>query len=205
MALTSMPSARMFRYEDAFTWATKPSAASNKDRIIRITNIGTNGSFFQSNGTRWFPVFGDVTLACDGVGYTATGTTSETELVSVTIPGGLMSSNGQLEVVSYWSETNNANAKTIRMKIGGFSGTSMNTITSVSFFTMNNLLIIRNDNSTTAQRGMPSSTTGVGTSTTSVSTAAIDTSVDFQLTFTGQVTVITDSVRVVAFHVVYRE
>lgn len=205
MALTSMPSARMFRYEDAFTWATRPSAASNKDRIIRITNIGTNGSFFQSNGTRWVPVFGDVTLLCDGAGYTVTGTTSETELLAVTIPGGLMSANGQIEVVSYWSETNNANAKTIRMKIGGFSGTTINSIGAVSFLTMNDLLIVRNDNSTTAQKGMSSSTSGVGSAGTATVSSAIDTSSDFQLSFTGQLTVGTDSIGLVALHVVYRE
>lgn len=51
MAPTSMPSARMFRYEDAFTWATKPSAASNKDRIIRITDIVISGTLALSTET----------------------------------------------------------------------------------------------------------------------------------------------------------
>jgi hypothetical protein len=37
----------------AFTWATKPAAADYSGRLIRISDVGVNGSLWFSDGTRW--------------------------------------------------------------------------------------------------------------------------------------------------------
>jgi hypothetical protein len=47
-----------------------------------------------------------------------TGTTAETTLASVTIPGGLLGPSGVVRVWSLWSMTNSANSKTMRHRLG---------------------------------------------------------------------------------------
>jgi hypothetical protein len=37
----------------AFNWATKPSPADYSERLIRITDVGVNGSTWYSDGTQW--------------------------------------------------------------------------------------------------------------------------------------------------------
>lgn len=187
MALITMPSARMFRYEDAFTWSNKPSAVNNKDAIIRITNIGTNGSFFQSNGSRWVPIFGDVTLFSDAAGYSVTGTTNETELASITVPGGLMGPNGVIEIYHVCIYTNSANNKNIKIRIGGSSGVALSALTLTTTDNNAKIFWIRNANSTSAQKG-PSSglTSGVGSGTGAGVTSAVDTSASFDIVFSLQ-------------------
>lgn len=205
MALTSMPSARMFRYEDAFTWATKPSAASNKDRIIRITNIGTNGSFFQSNGARWVPLNGSVIVSQSGTNVNLTGTVSETTMATATIPGGLIGSTGVLEILPTFNHPSSANNKTWRIKIGGISGTAYYDNTYTTTRSAMPMLAIRST-STTAQKGASSAVAaGLGTSASAIITSAIDTTVDFTIVVTGQLASSGETMSLKGFSIVYRE
>lgn len=50
---------------------------------------------------------------------TLTGSTAETALATINIPGALLGSNGVLRVTTFWNCNNNANAKTIRVRFGG--------------------------------------------------------------------------------------
>ena len=50
------------------------------------------------------------------------GNTSENILATCTIPAGAMGLNGGLKIFSSWSCTNNANVKTMRVRLGGISG-----------------------------------------------------------------------------------
>lgn len=54
-----------------------------------------------------------------------TGTVAETVLATFNIPGGLLGANGEIELEYDCTETNNANAKTVTVRLGGLTGTSM--------------------------------------------------------------------------------
>ncbi len=67
-----------------------------------------------------------------------TGTTAETVLASFNIPGGILGANGEIEIEGDFTETNNANAKTVQVRLGGLTGTSLlshntNTVAGRSF------------------------------------------------------------------------
>ena len=53
------------------------------------------------------------------VQFALTGTTAETVLASVNIPGGLLGANGEIDVEYQASVTNGANDKTLTLKLGG--------------------------------------------------------------------------------------
>jgi hypothetical protein len=109
---------------------------------------------------------GNVTLSASDVGAVAapyspvffvsntdrtlTGTINETELVSITIPGGTLGPNGVLRITTLWAMTGTANAKTIRIKFGG---TAFHTATTsgVAYSYAQLQTIIRNRNNTAAQ------------------------------------------------------
>lgn len=70
-----------------FTWAAKPSAANNSGKVIRVSDIGPDGSFWTSNGTRWVALNGHALLAHDAVargiapsGTIGTGTSGQLTL-----------------------------------------------------------------------------------------------------------------------------
>jgi hypothetical protein len=62
---------------------------------------------------------GPVILAQSGAASSVTGTTTETTLASVTIPGGMMGANGSVRISAKWSYTNSANAKNLFVKLAG--------------------------------------------------------------------------------------
>ncbi len=98
-----------------YTWANKPSVAP-LGQIICVTDVGENGALFRGNGTGWVRMH-SVRYYDLAATFTLTTTTSETELASITIKGGLMGANGKLKIWPLLSMTNNANGKTIKLKI----------------------------------------------------------------------------------------
>lgn len=189
-----------------YTWSAKPLASRLNGVTIKITDIGTNGSLWISNGTRWTPLNGDVTLACSNASPSLTGTLSETALATYTIPGGLMSATSELEIVTLWTYTNSANTKTLRIRLGGiagaiFYGAAPTTTASCQAFT-----IIRNAASTSSQIGMASgSSSGLGSSTISLSTGSRDITADQDLVFSGQLTNVGESISLIGYSILYRE
>jgi len=128
-------------------------------------------------------------LGAAGVAASHTGDTAETQLASLTLPGGAMGPNGVLRVTTLWSYSNSANSKTLRVRLGGLSGTAFqaNAVTTSNIGVMQRT--IQNRNSQSSQIGFnianAVSYTTVG-SGTSVATGAVDTSVDQSLVITGQ-------------------
>ena len=85
-----------------------------------------------------------------------TGTTTETNLAALRIPGGSIGPNGAVEVKALWNYTNSANTKTIVTRFnptagsvnGGITGGTLPVTTTANAQT---LLIMRNNNATNAQ------------------------------------------------------
>lgn len=164
------------------TWGNKPSIAL-LGQIICITDIGENGSLWRGNGTKWVRLhsikFYDLSAA-----VVLTGTTSTTTLATITIPAGLIGANGKVKFYPLWSNTNNANTKTLRVLLNSWTIV----YTAVSLISVHNsgLLILRNFNSETTQRMSSGMVAGLGSSTGSVAATTIDTTVPVTVSVTGQ-------------------
>lgn len=172
-----------------YTWATKPSVAPN-GQIICITDVGENGSLWRGNGTKWVRLhsikFYDLSAA-----VALTGTTSATTLATITIPAGLIGANGKVKFYPLWSNTNNANTKTLRVVLNG--ATTVYTATSQNSVHNSGLLILRNFNSETIQRMSSGMVAGLGSTTGSIAAPTIDTTVPVTVAVTGQLANGTDT------------
>ena len=171
-----------------YTWANKPSVAP-QGQIICITDIGENGSLWRGNGTGWVRMH-SVRYYDLAATVTLTTTIFETELTSVTIKGGLMGANGKLKIWPLLSMTNNANGKTIKLKIDGnvFYGNTRILEAQIQF-----LSIVRNTNSQSVQKISSGITAGLGVTTGVVTSLTVDTSADFTISITGQLANSTDT------------
>ena len=179
-----------------YTWANKPSVAP-LGQIICITDIGDNGALFRSNGTGWVRMHSVRYYDLAAI-VTLTNTTTETELASITIKGGLMGANGKLKIWPLLSMTNNANGKTIRLKMDGnviYGNTRTNEVQ------LHFLSIVRNTNSQSVQKISSGITAGLGTTTGAVTSLTVDTSADFTISITGQLASSTDTLTLEGFFV----
>ncbi|HET8708123.1 MAG TPA: hypothetical protein VFM46_17590, partial [Pseudomonadales bacterium] len=148
-------------YIATYPWATLPAASSNSGVRVRVSDVGPNGTDWISNGTDWVPVNGFALLARNAVQATVTNTLTETTLATVTIPAGLMGSNGQLRITALWSNNNSGNNKTPRVRFGG---TAFYQQTVTNQLANSTLTIIRNRNATNSQVGGALGQAGLGTS-----------------------------------------
>jgi len=167
-----------------YTWATKPSVAP-LGQIICVTDIGENGILCRGNGAKWIRMH-QINLYNLATPVVLTGTTSETTMLTVSIPASLMNKRGRVNVIALLSLTNNANAKTVRAKIGGQTVVST-TSTNQSVLGFSTWLL--NLNSETSQRS------------NSASAFTIDTTIANDLVITGQLANSADTVTVTAVSV----
>lgn len=63
-----------------------------------------------------------------------TGTVAETVLGTITVPAGLLGTNGQIRIRTVWTYTNSANNKTLRIRYSAIGGTAFyaNTVTTTA-------------------------------------------------------------------------
>lgn len=162
-----------------YTWANKPTAAPS-GQIICITDIGENGILCRGDGAKWIRMH-PVNLYNLATPVVLTGTTAETTMLTTSIPPSLMNKRGRANFIVLLSLTNNANNKTVRIKIGGQS-----VVTTTS--TNQNLLgfsgWLLNLNSETSQRNA------------NAVSFTIDTTIANDLVITGQLANSADTVTV---------
>jgi hypothetical protein len=142
-------------------------------------------------------------VAASGLLRNLTGSVAETALATVRIPQKTMGAAGRLRVNTLWSFTNSSNAKTIRIRFGGMSGTvfhSENPLTSQRAIRI--ITDIENRDAANAQVGKPVDVYGYGPSTNVPVTSAIDTNNnDVDLCFTGQLANSGETISLEAYHV----
>ena len=121
------------------------------------------------------------------VATTAPNDTNENTLYTLNIPGGLMGPNDSLRVSAHWSCTNNANAKTLKVKHG--SNTVLNTPAASGAGAIQNV-------KTTNRNSLSSQICGsIGSGTTgTIATYSLDTSQPQTLTITAQKSTAGDSI-----------
>lgn len=164
-----------------YTWANKPTIAP-LGQIICITDIGDNGSLWRGDGTKWVRLtqirFFDLSSS-----VALTGSTAEVTLTTISIPAALIGAKGKVKLYPLFSATNNANNKTVRVRLGGTTGYSLQTS---GYAQLSSIVIFRNFNSQSVQKIASSTTTGLGNTAGAFTSLFIDTSVATTLEITGQ-------------------
>lgn len=193
-----------------YTWATKPSYAKTGD-LIMITDIGPVDEVFKWNGTRWSPLNGQCLIYSTNASVSVTGTVDQTELGTVTLPGGLVSANGILEISSFWTMTNSANNKIIKIKLGQTTdpvtgGSSFVNRTETTISIHQYLCILRCSNSLNVQKAIsPTISTGLGSTTASNYTNTYDLSTDKKIFLTGQLANTGETITLRGWRFMYKE
>ncbi len=124
-------------------------------------------------------------LAASAVAASHTGATSEAILASVPVPAGAMGPNGALRISTLWSYTNSANAKTMRCRLGGASGSVVFSPIATSTSGLNLQRTLQNRNSQASQICFQQGTVN-SFATGSTVAVAVDTASAQDLVFTGQ-------------------
>lgn len=126
-------------------------------------------------------------LASSAVAVPFTGSTSETAIVTVSVPANSMGLNGRLRVTTLWSYTNSANSKSLRVRFGGIGGTAYFSQPNTTTATQRAQTEIQNRNSASSQVGcVPSAAAQWAASSVAVVTSAVDTTAAVDLVISGQ-------------------
>lgn len=119
-----------------------------------------------------------------------TGTTNETTIATVTIPANALLAGDRLRIQSYWSYTNGANDKVIRVKFGGTTIYAATQTTTAAVRDEREILI-RGASSQLAQAG---TTGGFGAFSSAPSSLSIDGTAAIAITFTGALEVDSENI-----------
>ena len=165
-----------------YTWANKPSVAP-LGQIICVTDVGENGILCRGDGTKWVRMH-QVNFYNLATPVVLKDTTSETTMLTVSIPASLMNKRGRASIIGLLSLTNNANLKTLKVKFGG---QTLATVTSTSQAALGFSSWLLNLNSETSQKN------GNAVSFT------IDTTIANDLVITGQLANAGDTVTLTTF------
>ena len=110
----------------AYTWATKPAAASSTGMLIRITDVGggtTNvggGTHWFSNGTRWKLVnsSGDIDTIDTANAGTANTTPQNLNPNAATVQAGVINANDRIILDLVLSKSGGADTATFAIRLG---------------------------------------------------------------------------------------
>lgn len=177
-----------------YTWATKPSVAPN-GQIICVTDIGENGSLWRGNGINWVKLHA-VKYYNNTTPVSLTGTTAETTMLTIPVKGGLIGANGVLAIQPLWSNTNNANNKTLRIKLGA---TTCYSYGAANLSHQDAYINVRNIGSESSQKTTSGMSGGTGGTVNNYNSTSTDTSVDFNIVVTGQLANSADTMAIQAF------
>lgn len=132
-------------------------------------------------------------IAKSAVAVVHTGTTAQTDIVTIPIPAGAMGPNGKLRVDLLISCNNNANQKMHYLLLGGSTLNASNMASSTGLRTNR---VIANVNSQSSQKTMPAGSGSYGASSAAIQTTAVNTSGTVNLTFTSLLADAADNVTI---------
>lgn len=134
-----------------------------------------------------FPPPGLRILALSGALVALNGSTIETALATYTLPGNTMGPNDALLFLPFWSFTNGADDKTLKVRAGGIGGTAISSNLLTTNQILQTFVLWRAANSMTSQKGFNAgSQSGLGASTGGVTTTTLNMANDQDFVFTGQ-------------------
>jgi len=153
---------------------------TNPNTVVVDNNPGQN-LYIKS----WLkqPVVLSQSAAAASVG----ATTAETTLATITIPASILGLNGSMQVYTTWSCTSSANAKTMRVRFSGGSGTAFQEVPVTTSATLSMVCNISNRNSVSAQVGLtPVDLPFGGASSVALATSSANTNAAQTIVITGQ-------------------
>lgn len=159
------------------------------------------GNYFDRNlnffGNQLPVTSGYLIVGQSAIPASVTGTTSEATLATISIPAGRMGPNGRLRVWALVSATNNANAKTLNIRLDGTLMNAGQSLANAASF--QGMSVISNRGATNSQISNGSLAFS-NTSATNVATA-IDTTQTQSLTITGTLGTSSDTLTLEAWGV----
>ena len=184
------------------TWATL-EAPADYIGLAYVTDVGLSGSLWRSDGATWGLVNGSVVLARGNTDLTVTAaSTAEVDIASFDVPAGLIGTNGMLEVTHFWEATNNANVKTMRVKLGGTAFFANAAALNSSAIFLPPITRIWNRNSQSVQMAFAAANGNTTIATgTAKTTGAVDTSAATTLAISGQKATGSDTLTLLGYSV----
>lgn len=142
-------------------------------------------------------------FAQSGTAASVGAVTTEATLATISFAGGEIGPNGWIQVITHWTVNNNANAKNLRIRVGGSAGTIYYDYNATSVVGNARPTFIINNNSASAQKSsMPTgNTTGFGQYTSAGPTSAVNTASAWDLVITGQKAVSGDTLTLEGYQV----
>lgn len=126
---------------------------------------------------------------------------TEDALATITIPGGTLRANDGVRVTLAWSFTNNANAKTLRVRFSGASGTVYLNAGLTTQTPATATVVFGNSGATNAQAGYSEAVIFGNVATASTSTSAVDTTADTTVVISGQKASAGDALTLISYMV----
>jgi hypothetical protein len=144
-----------------------------------------------------------INVASSAIVIPHTGDAVETTILTVSIPANSMGPNGAVRITWMGSGTSSVNNKIWRVK---WAGVTTQSITQTTNSTSMNVLEITNRNLTNSQVASSVNNSGYGTASTSPITSSVDTTAAVSLTFTVQLSTITETINLERYcvEVIYR-
>lgn len=130
-----------------------------------------------------------------------TGDTTETALATYTLPANTLPSNGALRIITFWSRSGSGGVTTIRVRLGGTSGTQyLDTTISASSAGAQGETIIYANSSVTAQKGLGTASVNPWAGSVNPTiTSAVDTTSNADIVISGQCANAGDSIKLEAY------
>lgn len=133
-------------------------------------------AFSATAGLWWTPSGGKSAVAVTRNSVNGAGDATETAQATIAIPAGAMGANGLLRCTILFSQTNSANGKSWRARLGGIAGTQHYALSAASLAAGQVQFIIRNRNAANSQVSYSSAVAAAfGQTTNAITTGAIDT------------------------------
>lgn len=179
---------------------------ANATGTLAVSHGGTGGT---TQNAAALGLGGCYVLDQSAVGWSVTGTTSETVLKTVTIPANAIGANGFVTEESVWTVTNDANNKTPKVRYGasgsGTGGTALWTAAFTTTQTLHDLRKFANRNATNSQVAFTGNANagngGWGAATVAAVTTSVDTTAASEINFTGTLANTGDTMTLEAYQI----
>jgi hypothetical protein len=134
-------------------------------------------------------------IAQSGAAVSVGAVTTEAVLATITVPAGAVGPNGYVDVVLHATVNNNANNKTVFVRVGGVAGTQYGAMGIPNMAGLVRYISIFNNNSASSQKSSSPSgqTVGFGSFSSTGVTSSVNTAAAWDLVISGQKAVAGDT------------